>query len=45
MLNWLILAILVCVVSIWLYSSYVDFMTERREKKAIAKALKDTGYV
>lgn len=42
MVNLIILAL---ILSLWIYCCYKDLTSDRREKKAIEKALKDTGYV
>lgn len=47
--NWIMsleaLVLLAFAISIWLYCCYKDFISDRREKKAIKQALKDAGYV
>lgn len=43
--NWIILAAMASIVCLWMYCCYKDITSDRREKKAIKKALKDAGYV
>lgn len=45
MTEYIIMGILACGVVLWLYCCHKDAMSEKREKKAIKKALKEVGYV
>ena len=45
MVKLIILGVFALVLSLVLYSYYIEDRRQRREKKAIKEALKDAGYV